>query len=152
MKHHQQDNEQPRPFYFNVVEEHGKEVVLEVSQEDYERDLASGLAEDELLKPGRHTFRRVSPERFAKWHSQPHQITVYVNVPLDHGVFKYFEKRAAEANVESIEKFIGDTLRAVMEAEMKDKSEDELRGFEKLVDDERFITAVAERVQKRIRI
>lgn len=35
-----------------------KEIIIEVTQEEYEEQLASGLTEDEILKPGRHIFRR----------------------------------------------------------------------------------------------
>ena len=34
------------------------EVTVEVTEEEYQADLARGLAEDEVLQPGRHTFRR----------------------------------------------------------------------------------------------
>lgn len=128
-----------------------KEFVLTVTEKEYQEGLKRGWTDDDMLKPGRHVFRRLSPERFAKWNSQPRKITVHVNLPLDYEVLEYFKKRAAETNAESLEKFINDTLRAMMEAETKDKAENESAGFEKLVDDERFINAVAERVEKRIR-
>lgn len=35
-----------------------KEIVIEVTQEEYDQQLATGLTEDEVLKPGRHIFRR----------------------------------------------------------------------------------------------
>ena len=35
-----------------------KEIIIEVTQEEYDEQLASGLTEDEVLKPGRHIFRR----------------------------------------------------------------------------------------------
>ncbi|GAC1446719.1 MAG: hypothetical protein NVSMB56_08080 [Pyrinomonadaceae bacterium] len=105
-----------------------------------------------MLKPGRHVFHRVSPERVAKWSSEPREITVYVKLPLDYEVHKYFAQRAAEANAESTEKFISDALRALKEAEIKrDAESPPTSEFEKLIDDERFIAAVAERVEKRIR-
>jgi hypothetical protein len=43
---------------FSVIEDDGETVIIEVSEEDYQRDLAAGLDEDEVLKPGRHTFKR----------------------------------------------------------------------------------------------
>jgi hypothetical protein len=36
------------------------EVIIDVTEEEYQADLAKGLREDEVLKPGRHTFRRGS--------------------------------------------------------------------------------------------
>jgi hypothetical protein len=47
-----------RPSVFSVIEDDGETVIIEVSEEDYHRDLAAGLDEDEVLKPGRHKFKR----------------------------------------------------------------------------------------------
>jgi hypothetical protein len=47
-----------RPFVFSVVEDDGETVIIEVSEEDYQRDLAAGLDEDEVLRPGRYTMKR----------------------------------------------------------------------------------------------
>lgn len=35
-----------------------KNIIVEVKQEEYDEQIASGLNEDEVLKPGRHIFRR----------------------------------------------------------------------------------------------
>jgi hypothetical protein len=35
-----------------------QEIVLEVTEEEYAADLAHGFQEDEVLRPGRHVFRR----------------------------------------------------------------------------------------------
>jgi hypothetical protein len=45
-------------FVFTVVEDDGTNVTIEVSQEDYERELATGVEEEYLLKPGRHKMKR----------------------------------------------------------------------------------------------
>ena len=42
----------------SVIEDDGETVIIEVSEENYQRDLAAGLDEDEILKPGRHKLRR----------------------------------------------------------------------------------------------
>ena len=47
-----------RPFVFSVVEDDGENVIIEVSEEDYQRDLAAGIDEDETLKPGRYKMKR----------------------------------------------------------------------------------------------
>ncbi len=39
-------------FAFTVVEDDGQSVNIEVSEEDYQREKAAGLDDDELLKPG----------------------------------------------------------------------------------------------------
>ncbi len=47
-----------RPFVFSVVEDDGENVVIEVSEEDYRRDIEAGMTEDETLKPGRYKMKR----------------------------------------------------------------------------------------------
>jgi hypothetical protein len=45
-------------FVFTVIEDDGTNVTIEVSQEDYDRELAAGVEEEYLLKPGRHKMKR----------------------------------------------------------------------------------------------
>ena len=47
-----------RPFVFSVVEDDGENVIIEVSEEDYQKDLAAGVDEELIMKPGRYTFKR----------------------------------------------------------------------------------------------
>lgn len=42
----------------SIIEDDGENVIIEVSEENYRRDLAAGLDEDEVLKPGRHKLKR----------------------------------------------------------------------------------------------
>jgi hypothetical protein len=43
---------------FSVVEDDGETVTIEVSEEDYQRDLEAGIEKDALLKPGRYKMKR----------------------------------------------------------------------------------------------
>lgn len=52
------EQETHRPFVFTIVEDDGENVTIEVSEEDYRRDLEAGIAEDEMLKPGRYKLKR----------------------------------------------------------------------------------------------
>ena len=47
-----------RPLIFSVVEDDGKNVTIEISEEDYQRDLAAGIDEADTLKPGRYKMKR----------------------------------------------------------------------------------------------
>lgn len=47
-----------RPFTFTVIEDDGLNVTIEVSEEDYQADLAAGIDEEATMKPGRYKFRR----------------------------------------------------------------------------------------------
>lgn len=45
-------------FAFLVVEDDGKNVTIELSEEDYQRERAAGVEEEAMLKPGRYTLKR----------------------------------------------------------------------------------------------
>jgi hypothetical protein len=47
-----------RPFVFTVIEDDGMNVMIEVSEEDYQADLAAGIDEDSMMKPGRYKMKR----------------------------------------------------------------------------------------------
>ena len=47
-----------RPLVFSAVEDEGENVTIEISEEDYQRDLAAGIDEDAILKPGRYKMKR----------------------------------------------------------------------------------------------
>ncbi len=47
-----------RPFVFSVLEDDGVNVTIEVSEEDYQADLAAGIDEVATMKPGRYKMKR----------------------------------------------------------------------------------------------
>ena len=47
-----------RPLVFSVVEDDGENVTIEISEEDYRRDLEARIDEDATLKPGRYKMKR----------------------------------------------------------------------------------------------
>ena len=47
-----------RPLVFSVVEDDGENVTIEISEKDYQADLAAGIDEEDTLKPGRHKMKR----------------------------------------------------------------------------------------------
>jgi len=47
-----------RPLVFSIVEDDGENVTIEISEEDYQRDLAAGVDEDAILRPGRYKMKR----------------------------------------------------------------------------------------------
>jgi hypothetical protein len=49
-----------RPFIFTIIEDDGVNVIIEVSEEDYQADLAAGIDEEATMKPGRYKFKRGS--------------------------------------------------------------------------------------------
>lgn len=43
-----------RPLVFSVFDDDGENVTIEISEEDYQADLAAGIDEEDTLKPGRY--------------------------------------------------------------------------------------------------
>ncbi len=133
-------------FVFTVAEEKGNEVIIEVSEEDYLREKAAGVEEEFLLKPGRHKFIRGG---FLKRHpdfkpGEPHETTVTVTLPIALDVFKYFERRAAELKADSFKALMADALRQAVKPPTGSQP---TADYSALLNDERFIAAVAERVK-----
>ena len=52
------EQETHRPLVFSVVEDDGENVTIEISEEDYRRDLEAGIDPDATLKPGRYKLKR----------------------------------------------------------------------------------------------
>ncbi len=133
-----------QPFRFEVVKETEKDLVIEINQEDYERDLASGIPEDELLKPGKHKFHRIPPERRAtKGDLHPSNTKVEFQMKLDLDILRHFQNHADSKEIEALQIALNEKLRAVMEDELKLEEVEN-----KLLNDKKFIAALAEEVKK----
>jgi len=133
-----------QPFRFGIVEEKDEEVIIRIKQEDYEQDLAAEIPEDELLKPGKHKFRRIPPERRAKKEDlHPSNIKVEFQMKLDSDILKHFQAQTENEEIESLQILLNETLRALMEEEIKLKEVEN-----KLLNDKKFIAAIAEEVKK----
>lgn len=81
-----------------------------VTQEDYEADLASGLTEDEVMKPGTYKVRR-SPWAERLKNAKKVKVSIY----LDNEVVEYFRERAEQPNAAPYQTQINNELRKVME-------------------------------------
>ena len=103
----------------NNTEVKPEEVIVDVTYEEYEANLAAGLLEDEILKPGRHTFRRggflarhnLGPDEVAS----TAKVRVWLNLDVD--VVDYFKQRAAQPQAAPYETQINDALRNIMNRE-----------------------------------
>ncbi len=90
-----------------------KEIIVEISEEEFQADLVRGLAEDEVLHPGQHRFRRGG---FLARHRQTPD-TVRVAINLDSDVLAYFQAQAARPDAIPYEAQINAALRKVMATE-----------------------------------
>lgn len=133
---------QTEPFRFSIVEQDEHQTIIEVSQEDYEKSLASGVAEDEQLKPGKHVFKR---RKQTTANSQPPNVKVEVMVQLDLDVLNYFKTRAEATNAADYKTQINDSLREIMRREQQSEARDvETR----LLQNPDFIRALAQELKK----
>lgn len=131
-----------QPFRFGVIEESEKEVVIEIKQEDYERDLAAGIPADELLKPGKHKFRR-RMRTATQEEIHPSNTKVEFQMKLDLDVLKHFQSQIENEEIKTLQLLLNAKLRSVMENELK------LKEVEKhLLNDKDFIAALAEEIKK----
>jgi hypothetical protein len=51
-------NEKDATFRFDIFKEDGKDITIEITEDDYRKQLAGGIPEDELLSVGFHKARR----------------------------------------------------------------------------------------------
>ena len=81
-----------------------------VTEEEYMAELASGLSEDEVMKPGKYKARR-SPwaEKLKK--AGKVKITIY----LDGDVVEYFRERAEKSNAAPYQTQINNELKKIVQ-------------------------------------
>ncbi|MGH9767428.1 MAG: BrnA antitoxin family protein [Blastocatellia bacterium] len=127
-----------------------KEVIIDVTEEDYRRSKAKGIKEEALLKPGRHKFARGANPlvRVGLLPATPPKKT-RISILLDEDIIEHFKKRAAAPNALPYQTQINNTLRAAMMAdrgviiEVKDEGS-------ALHNNPTFIKAVAKSVKEQL--
>ncbi len=109
-----------------------------VTEEEYRAELASGLTEDEVMKPGTYKVRR-SPwaEKLKK--SGKVKITIY----LDGEVVEYFRDRAEQQNAAPYQTQINNELRKVMESGSTDTQSVE----RDMLNDKKFLKALKKKLE-----
>lgn len=144
------NSEQVQPFEFRIVEENGGEVVIEVSEESYQRDLAAGLAPEETLKPGRYVGKRGGfLERHPEFKGSSHKDTkIRVAINLDGDILQYFRMRAEQetADAESYGKLINEELRRAMHQEIENQLSPTAK---QLLNDKEFLIALKEKLREK---
>ena len=117
------------------------EFIIDVTEEEYQADLARGLRDDEVLRPGRHKFIRggflkrhgVTPEEVKQWPR-----TVEVQTRLDLDVYNFFAEQADGRKV-------GDLINEIARQEMERQTLLPPAAVE-LLENPRFIKAIADRL------
>lgn len=127
MKKKQAEKTRPRTGRFTVTEK------------EYRKQLAAGLSDGDVLRPGSYKYRRGS---FAELHGSSegelresfkrHNIKVGVYMKLDLDVLDFFKARAAQPGGLPYQNQINAELRNIMEASKADVRVDDLVSNEKV--------------------
>lgn len=112
--------------------------ILEVTQEDYEGMKAEGVDDESLLKPGKYKLRRRT-KIATKEDLHPSNIKVEFQMKLDLDVLNFFQEKAGDKEIKSLQKILNRKLRKLMENE-KLKTE--------MLNDKKFIKTLAEEIKK----
>ncbi|HSK71672.1 MAG TPA: BrnA antitoxin family protein [Pyrinomonadaceae bacterium] len=124
-----------------------KDLILEVTQEEYDEAMKKGWTDDDIQKPGKYRFRRTT--RVAKPEDiSPSNIKVQVTLRLDSDVLEHFKKRASDSNAAPYQTQINAELRKVMEKDLSDETTEIKQSIETLAANKEFIRAVAEQLKE----
>ncbi len=121
------------------------QVVIEVTKDDYRREIRSGVSEEHALQPGRHVFRRGGfKARHPDLNVEKAPVKVRVNIYLDRDIVDYFKDRAKSPHAAKYQTQINNALRSLVDTKTTRQLE-----FAPLIESDDFITAVAERVAQK---
>ena len=117
---------------------------LTITKKDYERELASGVASEDAMKPGKHHFRRAT--RFANPEDlEKRNIKMTVSIRLDGDIVEFFKLRAAAPNTAPYQTQINTALREYMDGRQGGDVD-----INKLLRNEKLIAAIAQRVREMV--
>ena len=117
------------------------ERILEVTQEQYDEAMAKGWTEDDILPVGKHVFRRRTQP------INPRESKIKMTMFIDYDVMQHFKKRAESPNSAPYQTQINQELRAAMERDLAEETENLDAVVEKLANNPKFINAVSERLK-----
>lgn len=115
-----------------------KEPTYTVTEEEYLAELASGLNEDEVMKPGTYKVRR------SRWAEKLRSAgKVKITIYLDNDVVDYFRERAEQPNAAPYQTQINNELRKVMELGTTDTASVE----RDILNDKKFLRALKKKLE-----
>ncbi len=124
-----------------------KELILEVTQEEYDEAMEKSWTDDDIQKPGKHVFRRTA--RVAKPEDiLPSNIKVQVTLRVDLDVLEHFKKRASDPDAAAYQTQINTELRKIMECDLSNENSQLKKSIEELTSNKEFIRAVAKQLRE----
>ena len=115
-----------------------KELTYTVTEEEYQAELAQGLSEDEVMKPGTYKVRR-SPWAEKLKNAKKVKVSIY----LDGEVVEYFRLRSEQPNAAPYQTQINNELRSVMESDASETKKLEAD----ILEDEDFLRALKKKLE-----
>ena len=114
-----------------------KNLTFTVTEEDYKAELAEGLTEDEVMKPGTYKVRK-SPWSAKLKNSKRIKVSIY----LEEEVIQYFRQRAESPNSAPYQTQINNELRKIMENDSRETESIE----NDILNNEEFLRALKEKL------
>lgn len=118
-----------------------EERILEVTQEEYDEAMAKGWTDDDILKPGKHTFRRRTRK------TNPADAKIKLTMFVDGDILQYFRKRAEKPESDEFQTLINQGLREIMELDLAVEKEKLDNVAESLINNPSFINAISEKLK-----
>ncbi len=124
-----------------------KELILEVTQAEYDEAMKRGWTDDDIQKPGKHRFRQTT--RVAKPEDiLPSNIKVQITLRIDLDILEHFKKRASDAQAAPYQTQINAELRKIMQKDLANENTEIKKNIEELTSNKEFIRAVAEQLKE----
>jgi len=119
-----------------------KELILEVTQEEYDEAMKKGWNDDDIHKPGKYRYRRT--KRVIK----PSEAKVKITMWVDGDILMHFQKRASESHAAPYQTQINTELRKIMEGNLSNNKPKLAKDIKELASNKDFIRAVAEQLKE----
>jgi uncharacterized protein (DUF4415 family) len=115
-----------------------KNLTFTVTEEEYRAELAEGLTDDEVMKPGTYKVRR-SPWAEKLKNTNKVKVSIY----LDEVVVEHFRQRAEQPNAAPYQTQINNELRKIIEADSLGKTSLD----KSILEDTEFLKALKEKLE-----
>ena len=117
------------------------EYILETTQEQYDEMKARGIDEEAIPSVGKHIFRRRNRP------INPREAKIKMTMFIDGDILQHFKKRAENPNSAPYQTQINQELRAAMQRDLTEESDNLDAVVERLATNPNFISAVSERLK-----
>mgnify|MGYP002777216433 FL=1 len=120
------------------MNQENKELVFVQTEEEYQKGLAKGWTDDDMLRPGKYKVRR------SRWAEKLKKTKrVKVSIYLEDDVLQYFRARAEQPNAAPYQTQINNELRRIMENDSR-----EIRSIEDdILNNEEFLRALKAKLE-----